>query len=307
MSEINYVLGVSFAILAGCLSNFGNVLEKKAVVNIPKEERDENFGKKLLKNPIWLTGFILATLIDPIFFMMAQGYLGLELGPTLAPGLFAAGMIVLAIGSAKIIGEKLGKFEIFGIGLMILGIAFLGFSNLETGGVDIANQDLIARMTIFTIVVFIFLILSAYMSFKSKKDSYKGIILAISVGFAFVLSNFWISPLIASMDDVFTGRVFTGGANIMVFFIFLAAIIILMTTNFYGIARLQVCFKYADANKAIPINEVPQQISPIFVYFAVFLNVANPISTFLIIGGVTLIIISGFLLAQRQASLESIE
>jgi len=302
MAEVNYVLGVSFAIFAGCLSNFGNVLEKKAVVNIPKEERDENFGKKLLKNPIWLSGFILATLIDPIFFMMAQGFLGLQLGPTLAPGLFAAGMIVLAIGSAKIIGEKLGKFEILGIGLMILGIAFLGISNLETGDVVLTNQDLIARMTIFTIVMFIFLILSAYLSFKSKKDSHKGIILAISVGCAFVLSNFWISPLITSMDEVFSG-----GANITIIFIFIAALIILMLTNLYGLVRLQVCFKYADASKAIPINEVPQQISPIFIYFVVFLNVASLISTFFIIGGVTLIIISGFLLAQRQAIIESIE
>ena len=150
----NYALGILFGLLSGNLSNFGNVLEKKAVIDIPKKERDDNFGRKLLKNPIWLTGFILATFIDPIFYVIAQDLLGTELGPTLVPGLMASGLIVLAIGSVKIVGEKLGNIEYIGIALMILGMVFLAFSNLESGEGEITSPEFILRMTIFTIIIF---------------------------------------------------------------------------------------------------------------------------------------------------------
>ena len=254
---INYVLGIIFGLLSGNLSNFGNVLEKKAVIDIPKEERDDNFGKKLLKNPVWLMGFILATFIDPIFFVLAQDLLGTELGPTLVPGLMASGLIVLAIGSVKIVGEKLGTVEYIGIALMILGMVFLSFSNLESGEGDITNPDFILRMTIFTVMIFALMILTAYGAHVFKKESYKGIILSISIGFAFVLSNFWVSILLTSVKGLTSG-------SIVFIVIFIVAAIILVSTNFYGIARLQVAFKYIDASKAIPINETPQQVVPIF-------------------------------------------
>ncbi len=307
MAGSNYILGVIFGILSGVLSNFGVVLEKKVVIGIPKEERDENFGKKLLKNPIWLMGFILAMIIDPIFLITAQALLGTDLGPTLVPGLMAAGLIVLAVGSAKIVGESLGKIEIFGIVLMILGILFLGFSNLESGDVDITELGFVLRMTIFTVAIIILLLVNYFSTLKMEKESHKGIVLAISSGLAFCLSNFWISLLIASIDDVFTGRAFTGKASFVIFIVFLSALAILLLTNVYGLSTLQVCFKYADASKAIPIQQVPQQIAPILVYFVIFLRVSNSFSTLLMITGAILIASSGFLLGKRQAELDEIK
>ena len=294
----NYVLGILFGLLSGNLSNFGNVLEKKAVIDIPKEERDQNFGKKLLKSPLWLTGFVLATFIDPIFFLIAQDLLGTELGPTLVPGLMASGLIVLAIGSVKIVGEKLGKVEYIGIALMILGMLFLAFSNLESGSGDITNPDFITRMTIFTIVIFIFLAITAYSARVIEKESFKGILISISVGFAFVLSNFYTSIVITSIKGLSTG-------DIAIFIIFIIAVIILLTTNFYGIARLQVAFKYVDASKAIPLNLGPQQIVPIFAYILVFALIPGPLPIFLIVSGIIVILISGYLLVKRQAELEA--
>jgi drug/metabolite transporter (DMT)-like permease len=244
LAELDYILGVSFGILSGVLSNFGNVLEKKAVISIPKEERDENFGKKLLKNPIWLTGFILAMIIDPIFMFVGQSLLGADIGPTLVPGLMASGLIVLAIGSAKIVGESLEKIDIIGIILMIVGISFLGFSNLESGDVDVTDQGLLVRITIFTSVMFAIMIMNRFMSSKIERKTYKGIMLAVTSGVALSLSNFWLSPLIATMGDVLTGKPFTGEVSIIVFIVFIIALIMLLITNYYGIAKLQVCFKF---------------------------------------------------------------
>ena len=298
MAGENYGLGILFGLLSGNLSNFGNVLEKKAVIDIPKEQRDENFGKKLLTNPLWLTGFVLATIIDPIFLLFAQDLLGTELGPTIVPLLMSSGLIVLAIGSVKIVGEKLGKIEYIGIILMILGMIFLAFSNLEPGEGDITNPDFIVRMTVFTVLIFILILMTAYGAHVIEKESYKGIILSISIGFAFVLSNFWISIMLTSFDELSSGD-----ATIIVLLI--VALIILMTTNFYGIARLQVAFKYVDASKAIPLNLAPQQIVPIFAYMFVFALPPSPNSAVLFTLGIIIIVISGYLLVKRQAELEA--
>ena len=269
-------------------------------MDIPKEERDENFGKKLLKNPLWLTGFVLATIIDPIFLLIAQSLLGTELGPTIVPLLMSSGLIILAIGSVKIVGEKLGKIEYTGISLMILGMIFLAFSNLESGAGDITNPDFIVRMTIFTIVIFILIVMTAYGAHVIEKESYKGIILSLSIGFAFVLSNFWISIMLTSMDGLSSG-------NITIVVLFIVALIILMSTNVYGIARLQVAFKYVDASKAIPLNLAPQQIVPILAYIFVFSLLPAPVPALLMTLGIVVIVISGYLLVKRQAELEAKE
>ena len=298
MASTNYGLGILFGLLSGNLSNFGNVLEKKAVIDIPKEERDENFGKKLLKNPLWLTGFVLATIIDPIFLLIAQDLLGTELGPTIVPLLMSSGLIILAIGSVKIVGEKLGKIEYTGIALMILGMIFLAFSNLESGAGDITNPDFLVRMTTFTIIILILILITAYGVHVTEKESYKGIILSISIGFAFVLSNFWISIMLTSFDELSSGD-----PTIVVLLI--VALIILMSTNIYGIASVQVAFKYIDASKAIPLNLAPQQIVPIFAYILVFSLLPNPVSAVLITLGIVVIVISGYLLVKRQAELEA--
>ncbi|MFX0100308.1 MAG: hypothetical protein ACFFCS_12065 [Candidatus Hodarchaeota archaeon] len=306
MTAQTYILGIACAILSGSLSYFGNVLEKKAVIDIPKEERDKKFGRKLLKNPVWLVGFILAMIIDPIFMMLANALLGTDLGPTLVPGLMTSGLIILAIGSAKIVGEKLGKHEITGIVLMILGVTFLGISNLESGDVDIIDLGFITRIGIFSTVVSFLMACSQLAIKRSKKEGVKGISLAISSGFAFSLSNLWLSILIATFDDVLSGKTFTGEANIAIFMVFLVALAILFTSNYFGLAHLQFCFKYADASKAIPIQQLPLQILPVFSYFLVFLRVSSFQSISLMLMGVFLILTSAFLLGKRQASFESL-
>ena len=153
-------------------------------------------------------------------------------------------------------------------------------------------------MTIFTIVIFIFLTITAYGARVIEKESFKGILISISVGFAFVLSNFYTSIVITSIKGLSTG-------DIAIFIIFIIAVIILLTTNFYGIARLQVAFKYVDASKAIPLNLAPQQIVPIFAYILVFALIPGPLPIILIVSGIIVILVSGYLLVKRQAELEA--
>jgi len=297
----NYLLGVTLAISSGVLNQAGQLLQKKVVNEIPKEAREKHFMRTLLKNPVWITGLLLAIVGGTICFMLAQGMIG----PALVPGLMASGLIVLAIGSVKLIGETLDRSEIIGIGLMIFGILLLGLSELGISSdrvrESLAQPDTIFRITVFTVILFVLWITTYLLALKSVKR--KGIVIAFSNGFPFCLSNFWISPLLAVIFIVLSGK---GTFSQIV--IFVLASFILVFTNLIGIWQTQQAFKFAQITNVVPVQQVPVQITPILVYFNVFaLTPPKNISSVYIITGAILIIISGFLLGRRQSELEAIE
>ncbi len=291
-----YLLGVFLAILSGSINNIGLVFQKKVVNEVAA---DAKFFRSLVKKPLWVTGLLMELLIGSVFFMIAQVYIG----PALIPGLMAFGLIFLAIGSVKIVGETLKKEEIIGIILMILAIFLLGLSELsiDITGINILAIDLVVNMTIFTIVLFVGSIICEILQRKTEK--FKGMLLAISSGFQFSLTNFWIAPLMAVIAHVFGGN-----ATLGELFLFIACAVILITASIIGIMKIQQSFQVGNASRMIPIQQVPMQITPVIAYFFVFMLMAPTIfSIIYVIGGVVLIVFSSFLLAKRQAQLEAIK
>jgi hypothetical protein len=72
---------------------------------------------------------------------------------------------------------------------------------------------------------------------------------------------------------------------------------IFIWANLDNVWETQTAFQYKDANVVIPIQQIPTQISPIFVYYIVFMKLSPEIYSFIfLLLGVILLIISGFLL-----------
>jgi len=296
MQDSNYFIGVLLAIGAGILNNLGTLVQKKVINTLPV---GENVNRKLLKNPLWMFGLLLQLAFGTAFFLLAIDIIG----PALTPGLMAAGLIVLAVGAVKLIGEKLKRAEYLGIVLMIIAIALLGFSRLDITQPELYLPDtgFQIRITIFSIILVIIALFCEMIQRKNAR--YRGLYLAIFSGCMFALSNFWVSPLVAVIADVFKG-VFQ---SIELIFFIIAAII-LCITNFFGILKIQQAFQYGQASNMIPIQQTPIQITPIFVYFAVFLLIPLEFYSIpLMIVGVVFIIVSSFLLAKRQAQVEKIK
>jgi hypothetical protein len=135
------------------------------------------------------------------------------------------------------------------------------------------------------------------------KNISKGISLAIYSGFQFALSNFWISPVMGVIAHVFDGT-----AQLLEIIIFIIAILILTSTNIFGITSIQKAFREGQASNLIPIQQVPIQIAPPFYYIAVFLlPIQDVLSIFFLTIGIVLVIISSFLLGKRQAQIEKIK
>jgi protein-S-isoprenylcysteine O-methyltransferase Ste14 len=103
------------------------------------------------------------------------------------------------------------------------------------------------------------------------------------------------------------GPVFSGAAGAVQVVVFVAACFILIFTNMLGIRQTQESYRFAPANKAQPIQQVPTQIVPILIYLIVFQRVIADASLVLVPLGVTLIITGGFLLAQRRVEMKTQE
>ena len=298
--DLKYLLGVLVSIFCGVINNIGVLLQKKVVNDLPPESREKRFVRALLKNPLWLFGLFCQVGLGMVAFVIAQDLIG----PALVPGLMASGLIVLALGSVKLMGEKLSLSEYFGIFWMMLGMFLLGLSKLDIS-LDkvreaLALSDTLVRITIFTVSLFLFWGVFSLVALKSARR--KGIVIGFANGFLFALSNFWISPLLAVITLVLTGK--GSGAQIAVF---VAASALLVGANLFAFYQIQQAFKFGQASNIIPVQQISVQIAPVLVYFYVFsLKPPTLISGAFIILGALAIILSGFLLGRRQSELEKL-
>jgi hypothetical protein len=289
----NYLIGVVCGIIGGLLNQGGQLLQKKVVNDIRHDDPGQGFMRRLLRNPLWVFGFVVGLGGGTAGYMLAQSLIG----PALSPGLMASGLILLSIGSVRLNHEELNKAEITGIILMIMGILCLGLSELSITGTQVrtmlADHTAQVRVIIFTASLFSFCLISRILALRSQ--SRKGLLIALGNGFLACLSDFWINPLLALIVLVLAGR----GTSFQNFFFFMAAAILTFTASVITWQN-QIAFKYAQASNIIPVAQVPIQICPVLVYFFIFaLTPPRTISVFYILTGTILTIIAGFLLGRR--------
>jgi drug/metabolite transporter (DMT)-like permease len=294
-----YLIGVICAILGGSISSLGVICQKKVVNSIPTKSKEQRFFRSLVKRPLWLLGLILGTFVPAIFVIIAQLYVG----PALVPGLMAAGLIVLAIGSVKINKEHLERSDYVGITLMIIAIFFLGLSQLSVG---MATFDLNAQWVLINSILFGMTLLIGWGVFavvQRGSKNYRAVLLILAAGFLFAEQNFWIAPLSGTIFDAFTG---TATTNELVFFIISS--VILSASAILAVATQQIAYKYGQASTLGTLQQFPTQIAPPFVYLLVFqltppFNYSIP---FLLIG-IALVLASSFLLARRKEEISKIK
>jgi uncharacterized membrane protein len=237
--------------------------------------------------------------ISTVFLIVAQT----TVGAALAPGLNASGFIVLAIGSVYILKEHLKAIEIIAIIILIAAITLIGFSQLSiTANISIFSDiNFDWRIGLYSLI-FTGLWLGFYYWGKVAKK-FKSLLLAIGTGFPFVVGNLWLQPMFYSI-----GPVFSGSANSYIWVVFLISVVIAVLSNCIGLIHYQFALESGNASIVVPIQQIPQQIAPIFTFYFIYsLSSPQPYSLAFLIIGIVMICIAGFLLAQRQASLEKIK
>lgn len=296
---MSYVYGVLLAITSGISNNVGTLLQKKVVNDLPAEAKEQRFFRSLVKKPLWLVGLLFQLAIGTFFFMLAQVYIG----PALIPGLMAVGLIVLAIGSVKLIGESLTRIEIAGITLIMGAIFTIAFSELVIDIVtfNFLETGFLIRIGLFTsgTIVLILILEAAHRRWKNIQ----AVARALMSGLFISMSNYWIAVLMGTIVNVFEGTFILPELAL-----FAISAVILVLDNIFALGTLQSAFLSGQANLIIPIQQVPIQITPGFVFLLIFfLSPPTSLSLVLFFAGVGLIVISSFLLGRRQVALESIK
>ena len=292
--DLHYLAGVALGVLGGILTQFGQLLEKRAVNQFRADSQEYGFFRRLIKSPTWLSGDFFGLGGGTVAYMFAQSLIG----PALTPGLMASGLVILAVGSVRMNHENLNSSEIVGIVLMILGILSFGLSGLAINSTQVrttlADQSALQRITLFTVSFFLMSIITR--SLASRIKNRRGMLIALANGFLSCLSDFWINPLLALIAIVLLSH-----AKPSQIIIFIIACIILVTVATTVTWTNQLAFKYAQASNVVPVAQVPIQIAPILVYFFIFaLTPPSSISVVYILAGTSLTIVAGFLLGRRK-------
>jgi hypothetical protein len=291
-----YGLGVTLAILSGAAHNVGLIIQKKAINEIDAGE--ERFFSSLFHSPLWVVGFLINFVFGTVFFLLAQRFLG----PALIPGLMAVGLVVLVIGSVRILSERLSFNDLLGIVLLIAATALLGLSRLT---IDVARFEVLAgpfllRAAVFSLLVI--LLWSVLEIARRRSQRYSGLYLALTAGLLYALSNFWVGPFMGAVL-----RIFAGLLTWPVLALFAATSAILVLTNVLAIGRMQLAFRVTDASLAVPVQQVPVQAAPALVYLAVFrLPSPFPAALPLFCLSAALILASTFILARRQGRIAAV-
>lgn len=299
MATESYLIGVILSISIGINNSFGTIFQKKVINDLSLEAREKKFGRSIAKNPLWLLGLFMQMGVSTVLLMFAN----LFIGPAIIPGLSAIGMIVLAIGSAKLLKETLKAQEFIGIILLIAAIALLALSELEINiqAQPLLNPEFIYRVVIFTGFFAGVTLCSHFIQRVVPK--YRSIFLAVQSGMMLGISGFWLSPLLVIIAEVLAGK---GSWDEVILFV--SACVILISTNFFSLMFMQKSFTSGEVNKLIPIQAIPVQTIPLLIYYYVYaLPPAHSNSVIFSLIAVSIIIVCAFLLGNRQAEINKIQ
>ncbi len=284
-----YWIGVIAAITAGIAFNLGMVIQKLAVM---KTSRDTGLMHRLIKSPLWLSGFALQFIVGTPLNMLAQS----KIGPALIPGLMAVGLIVLTIGAVRFAGESLDLVDITGILLVIAAVTVFGLSRLSVDMqlIDLWAPAFLLRLGLFT--AFVAALSLVCQLLQRKNDRLRGILRTLNAGLLLSQSNLWLGILMAFLIKWGNGTLTFPD---LVFIVIASGIVFL--GSMLGIAQTQRAFQVGEASKLVPMQTVPVQILPIAAYFLVFrLSPSTPLAVPLALGGTVLVLLGAALLARRQ-------
>jgi multidrug transporter EmrE-like cation transporter len=123
-------LGGIISILIGtAINNFGIVFQKRQV-NLHSLNSNNNNVKEIKpsfsRDPLWILGILMQTLISLPFFFYGLN----ELGITLTQPLSNAGVIFLVLGLIWLLKEKFQPIERWGVVLLVVGMISIGIGNV---------------------------------------------------------------------------------------------------------------------------------------------------------------------------------
>ena len=273
MPSIEYYLGIALALLATSMFNSVPILQKQALDKMVDLNKD-NFIKTMLtlvKDKKWTLGLIIG-ISGGIPFSIAVIWTGI----TVVQPLMSFGFIVLAIFSTKVLGEKLNLSAKISIGLMILMPTAIAFADVSMPRNDITQFDTQLNLYIFSVGVFILIVISWLIAYK------KPIFWAGVMGLFFTIGAYFVQGTLSLIEfagyDLINHLPLVFKNMFSDLFLRLALLYILIGTifNIGGGAISQIGFQKVAASKFNPIQQTINNIASIVGGILIFgQNIGN--------------------------------
>jgi drug/metabolite transporter (DMT)-like permease len=193
------VLEVLLALLAALAFATGTVCMQKGTLQMPPGESEKpGFLLKLLRKPIWVIGIF----IDLLGFVAQAGALAVGRIVVVQPLLVTTVVFALPLG-VKFTGQRVGRWEIVGAGLVVGGIAvFVVLNNPDEGATDSTwARWLIAAGALLAIAVALVILC------RGRRPGLMAAMLGTAAGCVFGLTAGLIKAFVTRFDSGF-GAVF---------------------------------------------------------------------------------------------------
>jgi drug/metabolite transporter (DMT)-like permease len=269
------------------INNLGIVLQKRQV-NLRSGRGDKRQVSDIglfLRDPVWVLGIVMQTLLIWPFFLYALDTIGV----TLAQPLSNSGIIVLVLGLVYFLGEKLKRTEALGVVLLVLSMISIGLGGVSG---DITQQSVLnpeSSMQLGYLVMCV-LVLSAILAALSAIVFRVQIVtLGLLSGSCYAIVSISMQVFIVSLEDL---------SQIPAVLMFTLGLVGTVLGTVFGILTTQEAFKRGRGVNIIPFMQITMNLIPIAAGLWVFGQVlSQPLFFWL---GAACIIIAASMLARFQ-------
>jgi drug/metabolite transporter (DMT)-like permease len=281
------ILGILSMLTGAAINNLGIVLQKRQV-NLRSGRGDKRQVSDIglfLRDPVWVLGIVMQTLLIWPFFLYALDTIGV----TLAQPLSNSGIIVLVLGLVYFLGEKLKRTEALGVVLLVLSMISIGLGGVSG---DITQQSVLnpeSSMQLGYLVMCV-LVLSAILAALSAIVFRVQIVtLGLLSGSCYAIVSISMQVFIVSLEDL---------SQIPAVLMFTLGLVGTVLGTVFGILTTQEAFKRGRGVNIIPFMQITMNLIPIAAGLWVFGQVlSQPLFFWL---GAACIIIAASMLARFQ-------
>ncbi|MHA1910225.1 MAG: DMT family transporter [Candidatus Kariarchaeaceae archaeon] len=249
------LIGMVLALIGYTVINLGLVLEKKGLDSQSKilETSFSSNVSNFLSNKTWLLGF-LGTVVGTLV-----SYVALVFAPiTVIQVFLGVGLCFLALFSFFLLNEKLSKFELLGIGIIVVGVALLSSiaNTFETAENDLeALKSLInSEESIFFVTLLTFAQIFLWFTGKKKRNVITGINFGLISGVSAGLAQLYMKGIIGGLND------YLKSPSELTYLMWLLLMVVFLTISFL---TLQMGFQYAAATHVAPLFNISALIIPV--------------------------------------------
>ncbi len=280
------MIGIILTIVGAFINNFGVVLQKRQVnIKAPPETEEKTILDvgKFLKDPVWVLGILMQTILYLPFLLFAYDFIGI----TLVQPLSNAGLIFLVLGLILMLNERLkNKTEFFGLGILVFGVI-----SIALGGVvgDITIDIFLGSLLNFWVIFIILMALTLVALIMIIKNKARFIFFGVLLGNIYSMVSISMQWLQLGIEEF---------AHVMGLTLLIVGIVGAVLGTVFGIITAQEAYKRGQAIWVVPFMQITINIFPVLAGLFVFQQIITNVIFFWI--GLGAIIIGGSLLARFE-------